>query len=174
MKRNEAMNELNKELRKLTEFLRLWQEVKRVTKKDGGDYVNLSRNFEGVRISRSDINNNWVEIRVNTYLDGLGYTFDEEIIYHYPDKEQGADVTADMVEEEIDRIINRREKQVKAIEEDIQMFDEINEELRQAYILAVSAREKAKSYKLTELIDSNHAEKIYLMKYEFDDRSGLE
>lgn len=174
MKRNEAMNELNKELRKLTEFLRLWKEVKRVTKKDGGDYVNLSRNFEGVRISRSYINNNWVEIGVNTYLDGLGYTFDEEIIYHYPDKEQGADVTAGMVEEEIERIIKRREKQVEAIEEDIQMFDEINEELRQAYILAVSAREKAKSYKLTELIDSNHAAEIYLMKYEFDNRSGLE
>ena len=174
MKRNEAMKELNKELRKLNEFLRLWKEVKRVTKKGGGDYANLSKNFEGVKITRSDINNSWIEIRVNTYLDGLGYMFDEEVIYHYPGKEQGAVVTADMVEEKIERIINDREKQVEEIEEDIQMFDSINEELRQAYTLAVSAREKAKSYKLTELIDSNHAEKIYLMKYEFDNRSGLE
>lgn len=172
MRRNEAMKELNKELTKLNEFLRLWREVKRVNKKDGKDFVNLSKNFEGVRINRSSIDNRWVDLSVYAHVEGFGYISDEVTIY--PNREEIEEVTADLVAKKIEEIINDREKQIQDIEEDIKMFDAINEELREAYSKAVAARKKAKSYKLRDLIDTNHEQSIYSMRYAFDNVDGLE
>ena len=74
-----AQKELRKEINRAAAFMQAWQNVKRVSKKDGGDFAIISKNFEGCKFCEKGYGLRSVkekDICVFTSAEGCGYIDD--------------------------------------------------------------------------------------------------
>lgn len=116
----EIRKKINQEIKRLNEELRVLKSIKRVTKKDGKDFQNLSKNFiiENGKINCQESYNqyNVPECRYNASIKLYKYNFggyadNAEIDIYKIDK-----ITADDVSNQIKLTIENREKQLKEYE----------------------------------------------------------
>lgn len=63
--------ELQETIYSKTQALEMWQNVKYITKKDGTPFANLSKNFEGAKISGGDM----PELQVGEYMRGVNDSY---------------------------------------------------------------------------------------------------
>lgn len=122
-------NDFEKRLAENKRKLELWKSVKRLTKKDGSDFVNINKNFDGAELYKS-----WSTyyFRVSGRMTGRFYHYIEDEIYiGHEEKTAGelAELTAKRIEELTNRVDNY-EKQLEALSK---IFAKYNEKIEAFY-----------------------------------------
>lgn len=72
----EIKSKLSKYIAENEEKIKLWEQVQRVHKKDGGDFANFGKNFTGCKVQEKSYSSD-KEIVVSSWAQGIGYKHDE-------------------------------------------------------------------------------------------------
>jgi hypothetical protein len=125
-------NELTKRLNESRNKLALWQSVKRVTKKDGGNFAILNKNFEGARVEQEYSS---VYLKAATYylpeaerkaISHFRWT-SEEIYIAYRDDELTPEIVSEKIAGRIEQLkkhITEYENELAAVEDIFKKYDE--------------------------------------------------
>lgn len=123
--------ELTRRLNEARNKLALWQSVKRLTKKDGGDFATLNKNFDGARVEQQYSS---VYLKAATYylteserkqIPHIAWT-SEEIYIGYMDDEYTPDKVFEKIAGRIEQLKNHiaeYENELAALEDIFKKYD---------------------------------------------------